>query len=124
MKEGGEFMMKKPWLHIFLIGLICVSCWIAMGKTEATGHFRVQAAAAKEALTPDETRADFDLMRKALEEAHTGLYRYSTKPQMDRVFDTQRAKLNRPITKVEFLAVVSETLAQIRCGHTGAMPDA
>src|SRR5262245_4962891 len=75
-------------------------------------------------LTPDETQADFDLMRKALEEAHTGLYRYSTKSQMDRMFDAQRVKLNRPMTNVEFLAVVSETLAQIRCGHTGAMPDA
>jgi enterochelin esterase family protein len=29
-------------------------------------------------LTQAETQADFDLMRKALEEAHTGLYRYAT----------------------------------------------
>jgi C-terminal processing protease CtpA/Prc len=115
--------MKKLLLSVFLIASICVSSWIVMGKTEGAGLFRVREAATAEALTPTETQADFDLMRKALEEAHTGLYRYSTKAQMDRAFDAQRAKLNRSMTKVEFLAVVSETLAQIRCGHTGAMPD-
>src|SRR3984893_15269883 len=69
-------------------------------------------------LTSAQMQADFDLMRHALEEAHPGLYRYSTKPQMDRGFDTQRAKLNGPMTKLEFERVVAETLALIRCGHT------
>src|SRR5262245_3823728 len=70
-------------------------------------------------LSPAQTQADFDLMRKALEEAHTGLYRYVSKPEMDRVFTAQRAKLNRPMSKTEFLAVLMETTAAIRCGHTG-----
>jgi hypothetical protein len=74
-------------------------------------------------LQPAEAQADFDLMRKALEEAHSGLYRFSTKAEMDRAFDAHRARLNRPMTKAEFLAVVSETLARIRCGHTRAEPD-
>jgi len=34
-------------------------------------------------------------MRRALEESHPGLYRYSTKTEMDHWFDTQRTKLNR-----------------------------
>src|SRR5262245_49259531 len=75
-------------------------------------------------LSPDQAQADFDLMRKALEEAHTGLYRYVSKPEMDRVFTAQRAKLNRPMSKPEFLAVLMETTAAIRCGHTGVQPDA
>ena len=76
-----------------------------------------------EALPPAQTQADFDLTRKALEEAHSGLYRYSSKAEMDRMFDAERAKLNRPLTKAEFMAVLIETLAQIRCGHTGLTPD-
>lgn len=64
-----------------------------------------------EQLTPAAAQADFDLMRKALEEAHSGLYRYSTKAEMDRLFDMERAKLNRSVTKTEFLVVVAETLA-------------
>jgi len=70
-------------------------------------------------LTLPQTQEDFDLMRKALEEAHTGLYRYATKAEMDRTFDAQRAKLSRPMTKLEFYAVAAEALAKIRCGHTG-----
>jgi hypothetical protein len=69
-------------------------------------------------LSPAQMQADFDLMRHALEEAHPGLYRYSTKAQMDRTFDTRRAKLSRPMTRLQFEVVVSQTLASIRCGHT------
>src|SRR5579884_2155880 len=69
-------------------------------------------------LTVAHMQADFDLMRHALEEAHPGLYRYSTKAQMDRTFDAQRAKLSRPMTRSQFEEVVGQTLAAIRCGHT------
>jgi hypothetical protein len=69
-------------------------------------------------LTSAQMQADFDLMRHALEEAHPGLYRYSTKAQMDREFDVQRGKLSRPMTKEQFEVVVAQTLASIRCGHT------
>lgn len=78
---------------------------------------------ATELLPAAETRADFDLMRRALEEAHSGLYRYSSNAEMARVFDAERARLSRPLTKVEFMSVLIETLAQIRCGHTGLTPD-
>lgn len=80
-------------------------------------------ATGAEALTAAQTQADFDLMRKALEEAHSGLYRYSSKAEMDRMFEAERAKLTGPLARTEFLPVLMETLAQIRCGHTGLMPD-
>src|SRR5256885_5274802 len=73
-------------------------------------------------LSPAEMCEDFDLMRGALEDAHAGLYRYSTKPEMDRVFDAQRAKLGRPMTELEAMAVLAETVAFIRCGHTSVTP--
>src|SRR5207302_10934961 len=69
-------------------------------------------------LTSAQMQTDFDLMRHALEEAHPGLYRYSTKGQMDREFDVQRGKLSRPMTKEQFEVVVAQTLVSIRCGHT------
>jgi len=85
----------------------------------ATGDIvAAQTPAVTTELTPEKAQADFDLMRRALEEAHTGLYRYSTKAEMDRTFASQRAKLSRPITKLQFMAVLGETLAHIRCGHT------
>lgn len=61
---------------------------------------------------------DFDLLRLALEEAHPGLYRYTSKAEMDRVFARERSKLGRSVGRVALLRVVAETLAKIRCGHT------
>ncbi|HEX4792676.1 MAG TPA: S41 family peptidase [Humisphaera sp.] len=74
-------------------------------------------------LTVAQQQADFDLMRAALEEAHGGIYRYSSKAQMDRGFAEQRAKLNRPMTKIEFRMLLSETVALLRCGHTSVDAD-
>lgn len=76
-----------------------------------------------QSLSPAAAQADYDLLRKSLEEAHPGLYRYSTKAQMDAMFDSERAKLNQPISKLAFRAVVAETLALIRCGHTSLNGD-
>lgn len=114
--------MKTRLLLTLCTGLISVALAVAGVQIQSVApESRVQVLT--ETLPLAETRADFDLLRKALEEAHSGLYRYSTKVEMDRVFDTQRAKLSRPATKAEFGAVIVEMLAHIRCGHTGLLPD-
>lgn len=70
-----------------------------------------------------EAQADFDVMRQALEEAHTGLYRYSSKAAMDQVFARDRARLRGELTKAELMGALSRTVAAVRCGHTGIQPD-
>lgn len=106
--------MKKCIAISFLLAIICLSLsFIPLQPVRA--QFQT--------LKPAQMQADFDLMRKALEEAHGGLYRYSTKAQMDRVFDTERAKLTKEMSSPDFLLILSETAAQIRCGHTGITPD-
>ncbi len=110
--------MQKCWLLALFAGLINLGLGSAAAQAEP-GNI----PAVSQGLTSAEAHSDFDLMRHALEEAHPGLYRYSTKAQMDRAFDAQRAKLNRSMKKTEFMAVVAETLAGIRCGHTNVKPD-
>lgn len=115
--------MNKYLLLALLTALITPvlgadSCPTGANNTSATG---IPAATGE--LKSTEAQADFDLMRRDLEEAHPGLYRYSTKAEMDRIFDAQRAKLNRSMRKPEFMTVVAETLAAIRCGHTSCSPD-
>ncbi|MGH9751313.1 MAG: S41 family peptidase [Blastocatellia bacterium] len=104
--------MRKHVLLALLISLLISMLGIASRKISGS---QVSSAT----LTPAQAQVDFDLMRKSLEEAHTGLYRFATKAEMDRTFDAQRAKLSRPMTKLEFYVAAAEALAKIRCGHTG-----
>jgi len=107
--------LKKCVAVLVLLALICHSL----------SFFPLQPVRAQfQTLKPAQMQADFDLMRGAFEEAHGGLYRYSTKAEMDRAFDSERAKLNRDMTTPEFLVILNGTVAQIRCGHTGVDPDA
>lgn len=63
-------------------------------------------------------KSDFALFRKALEEAHSGLYRYKTKREMDAEFAKAGAKLTRPMTLLQFRNILEPVLAAIKCGHT------
>lgn len=76
-----------------------------------------------EKLSVQEQLEDFDMMRASLEEAHTGLYRYTTKEVMDRHFALERAKVSKPMTKAAFWLALCETVAGIHCGHTSVDPD-
>lgn len=71
-----------------------------------------------QALDPALLRQDFLILRNALEEAHPGIYRYTPKPELDRIFDRAAAHLNRPMTALEFYRVVSPAVAALKCGHT------
>src|SRR6516225_4773553 len=116
-------MIRKRLLLAFAIILISPLIETTNLLSSSADVVRSQSPPAAGNLTSAEAQADFDLMRKALEEAHTGLYRFTTKAEMDKAFGAQRAKLNRPMTKVEFQAVIAEALARIKCGHTGLTPD-
>ena len=69
-------------------------------------------------LKPPQLKSDFALFRKALEEAHPALYRYTTKREMDAEFARAEAKLKRPMTLLQFRNVLERVVAAIKCGHT------
>lgn len=71
-------------------------------------------------LTAEQASADVALMRTALEEAHPGLYRYVTKPEIDTAFAKLEKRAKTPITDVELYGEISLLLAAIRCDHTKA----
>jgi len=56
-------------------------------------------------------------MRRALEESHGGLYRYTRKPEMDRTFDHAYKTIDHPMTGLQFRALVAPVIAQIKDGH-------
>jgi hypothetical protein len=68
-------------------------------------------------MTPDQLRGDFDSLRSALEEAHGGLYRFSSQKQMNRYFEKTRKSLTRPMSQWEFYGYLSQFLAKLGDGH-------
>jgi C-terminal processing protease CtpA/Prc len=61
---------------------------------------------------------DFRIMRHALEQAHGGIYRYTSKAEMDRTFERALQKIDHPMTDLEFWRLVAPVVAHIKCGHT------
>lgn len=57
-------------------------------------------------------------MRRAMEEAHPGLYRYHTKDSVSRWFDQTDRLLDHPMTELEIRRTIMPLLARIGCGHT------
>jgi len=112
--------MKKRLLLALLPGLLALRAGVLPVRADSAGG----DVAPTQLLQPAELRSDFDLLRHALEEAHAGLYRYSTKSEMDHAFDARRAALDHPMTRLQFQAVVARTLAFIHCGHTSINRDA
>ena len=69
-------------------------------------------------LTKQQLAEDFQIARRALEEGHSGIYRYTSKTEMDRIFDAAGRSLDRPMDVLEFLRVLAPAVAAIKCGHT------
>src|SRR5262245_57418465 len=72
--------LRTILLPVVVFGLLFLTLGIFSRTIDAARYFQATP------LSPAQTQADFDLLQKALEEAHTGLYRYLSKPEMDRVF--------------------------------------
>ncbi len=98
---------------------------------------RWQAVASQETILPRQAATglpkhereklleDFQIARNALEEGHSGIYRYTAKQELDRVFDNAAKSLDRPMDTLEFYRVLAPAVAAIKCGHTGvSLPEA
>jgi C-terminal processing protease CtpA/Prc len=65
---------------------------------------------------------DFRIARAALEEGHSGIYRYTPKPALDRAFDEAAKLLDHAMSPLEFYRVLAPAVANIKCGHTSVVP--
>jgi hypothetical protein len=68
--------------------------------------------------TREQIVEDFQIARRALEEGHSGIYRYTSKAKLDRAFDQAAKSLDRPMNAYEFFRVMAPVIALIKCGHT------
>ena len=73
-------------------------------------------------LEPALLQEDFRIFRSALEEGHSGIYRYTPKAEMDRTFDAAAKQVVRPMSALEFYRLLAPVVADIKCGHTAVLP--
>ena len=73
-------------------------------------------------LKSGDLQADAAILRSAYEQLHPGLYRYSTKSEMDADFNVLKDELGHDQTLQEAFVAFSQFAAKVRCGHTQANP--
>ena len=64
-------------------------------------------------------KRDFTIFREALQNEHPGLYRYKSKREMDRLFDSCFVTLNHSMTSLEFGKSIMFLISSMEDGHTG-----
>ncbi len=65
----------------------------------------------------EQLHEDFDVLRLALEQGHSGLYRYSSKEAIDGMFDGTAGSIDAAMTELEFLRFISPVIAGVNDGH-------
>jgi hypothetical protein len=70
-------------------------------------------------LTQEQLQQDFTIFRQALEKDHAGLYRYKTRKEMDRLFDSCYGQINQSLSPVEFAKTLLSLISSVQDGHTG-----
>lgn len=68
---------------------------------------------------PEMLKQDFTFFREALQKEHAGLYRYKSKMELDKLFDSCFATLNHPMTQLEFGKPIMFVISSLEDGHTG-----
>lgn len=75
----------------------------------------------KKVLPVEKLKEDFIIFREALEEGHTGLYDYISKPELDHLFDQTLNSINRPMNSEDFKKIFIPIIHSIRDSHTSLL---
>lgn len=102
-------------LKQFAVLLLSLSSFAAISHGQAPALPKIE---------PKLLREDLQIARMSLEEGHSGIYRYTPKPELDRAFDSAAEKLDHPMNGLEFLRILAPVVAEIKCGHTWVRPPA
>lgn len=101
-----------------IITVFTVFLLVFQPAATATGKDEPPAYNPSKTFTVKQLKEDFKIMREALEEAHGGFYYYSTKKEMDAIFDNAFKAITKPATELQFLNLLTPLTAAINDGHT------
>lgn len=70
-------------------------------------------------IKPEILKKDFIFFRASMEQEHAGLYRYKSKMEVDKLFDSCFAVIKHPMTQLEFGKTIMFVISFVEDGHTG-----
>jgi hypothetical protein len=73
-------------------------------------------------VSTDQLKEDLQYVRKKLEANHPNLYLYTSKAEMDRIFDSLYSGITKPISVLEFYKHLTIISSIIKDGHTIILP--
>ncbi|WP_167852237.1 S41 family peptidase [Hymenobacter elongatus] len=92
---------------------------LCTGALGASAQTPPPVAAAPAALySVEQLQSDFAYLRRALQEAHPGLYWYTPHDSLDRAFARTAAALSHPMAELAYWKLLQTLVAQVHCGHT------
>lgn len=71
----------------------------------------------KDVLTQSQMQEDFTIMINAVKEVHGGLHRFTAKEKLEQNWTSYYNQIQGPASKLEFIALLSEALTEVRDGH-------
>jgi hypothetical protein len=110
---------KASHSRLFFIVLTAFVLFVQPGATAANEQ-KTPAYDPDKTFTAGQLKEDFNLLRGAYEEAHGGFYYYSTKKEMDNIFDKAFNALTKPATELQFFNSLTPLVAAINDGHSRA----
>ncbi|RIV22465.1 hypothetical protein DYU11_15730 [Fibrisoma montanum] len=105
--------MKRPILYLAL-GLLLRITNSSIAQSDPLSLTKTFPAA--------QYQEEVSLLRKALEESHPGLYRYTPKHALDSLFDHTTAQLATDKPLGVYYRLLATLLATVRCAHTQLAP--
>lgn len=72
----------------------------------------------KPILSVEELLEDFTVFQESLEEAHPGIYDYTSKKNMDLTFSQIRKKIDHPMSSADFKELIQQVVDSIRDSHS------
>ncbi len=108
-------MLRSALISFFSIGLLLVLSAFAQTaspqRASPTNYALIKSG---------DLQSDAAILRRAYEELHPGLYRYSSKAEMDGKFEALNKNLSHDLSLQDAYLAFSEFAAQVKCGHTYA----
>jgi hypothetical protein len=110
VKKVKTHNLRRTLKRSVLIGILLIVVCPGIIAYEENGQLRL--------FNVEELQSDFRQMQGLMEKGHSILYKFTDRPTFDRFIKDQFAKIDKPMSLIEFYRILSPVLARIGCGHS------